>query len=66
MHVHHVLGKLHALFVALCPGCHSLVTDLGRRVMLGDAHKVADLITLARFAAHLPDAKTIVRYKYSK
>ena len=65
MHIHHVFGRADSSkpLVALCPGCHELVSSLAIRVFLRYPHKVADLITLARFAAKLPDAKTIVKYK---
>ena len=64
---HHVIGfrddSHDPLLVVLCRGCHQLVTSLGRRVFLDDPGKVADLLTLARFAKQLPDAKTVVRYE---
>jgi len=65
--VHHVVGHAddmtEPLLVVLCRGCHHLVTHLGRRIFLDDPGKVADLLTLARFAKQLPDAKTVVRYE---
>lgn len=67
MNAHHVIGArddtTEPLLVMLCRGCHQLVTILGRRVFLDDPHKVADLLTLARFARQLPDAKTVLRYE---
>jgi len=50
----------------LCAGCHYIVYLLAKRVFLSDAKKVADLITLARFDAGLPDARTIVQYELTK
>lgn len=49
----------------LCPSCHALVEELATRIFLSDAHKVADLITLARMKAQLPDMRTIVKYEES-
>lgn len=68
INVHHVMGKAnsHVPLVVLCPGCHQLITRLSHRLMLEDAHKVADLITLCRFEAGLEDAKTVLKYKYNK
>lgn len=65
INVHHVMGKRNAEepLIALCSGCHTLATMLGNRDMLKDEHKVADLITVARFIKGLPDAKTVVRYQ---
>ena len=65
MNVHHVVGRQnsHQPLVALCAGCHQLVTYLGNRVFLEDAHKVADLITLARFQKGLEDKRTILNYE---
>lgn len=62
---HHVMGVQNDpdLTVVLCRGCHWLLTQLARRVMLIDAHKMADLITLARFRAGLQDARTVVEYQ---
>lgn len=64
---HHVLGKKWdiELQTVLCPGCHQLVEWLSHRTFLPDPHKVADLITLARFKAQLPDMRTIVKYEES-
>ncbi len=64
---HHVVGRLsdpkESLLVVLSPGIHDLVTKLSRMLFLADEQKVEDLLTLARYAAGLPDAKTTVRYK---
>jgi 5-methylcytosine-specific restriction endonuclease McrA len=69
-HVHHAVSRADdskdPLLVVLCPGCHTVVTLISHRTMLTDPHKVADLLTLARFAAGLPDAKTIVKYEEAK
>lgn len=68
--VHHVIGqacdKTEPLLVVLCPGCHHLVTNLSRRLFLDNPGKVADLLTLARFAKGLPNARTIVTYEEVK
>lgn len=64
---HHVLLRINDqdLTVTLCRGCHYLVGLLAQRIFLNDAHKVADLLTLARFQAGLPDARTVVNYEYT-
>ena len=63
--VHHVVGKDNAPepLVVLCRGCHTLVSDLGRRLFLEDPEKLEDLITLARFAKGLPNVRTIVKFE---
>ena len=48
--------------VTLCRGCHQLVGLLPRRLFLPDAKRVADLLTLARQEAALPDARTVVQF----
>lgn len=65
MHIHHMIGRKNAdlPLIVLCPGCHKLVTELGKRKFLYEEHKVADLITLARFEGTLPDARTVVIYE---
>ena len=66
INVHHIIKRNEyddPLLVVLCRGCHSLVTRLGNRTFLDDSHKVADMLTLARFSRLLPNAKTIVRYE---
>lgn len=65
MHVHHIIGKQNpeSPLVALCPHCHVIITYLGFRNFLEDAHKVANLITMARFVKGLPDRKTVVKYE---
>lgn len=64
---HHVVGKEEdpELQVILCPGCHQLVELLAHRKFLCNEYILEDLITLARFKAKLPDAKTIVKYEVS-
>lgn len=65
---HHVVGEEQDkdLSVQVCRGCHYLITLLARRKFLADPHKVANLITLARLRAGLPDARTIVQYEETK
>lgn len=67
MPTHHVMGRKEAdePLVELCPGCHELVELLAKRRLLSDEKMVAALITLARFKAGLPDARTIIRYEYT-
>lgn len=64
-HAHHIVGSQTdaELQAVLCPGCHELVELLAHRIFLSDPHKVADLITLARFKAQLPDMRTIVKFE---
>jgi len=65
MQNHHVVTKSidEELTVDLCRGCHFLVGRLAMFLtLLSDPHKLADLITLARFQAQLPDVRTVVRY----
>jgi 5-methylcytosine-specific restriction endonuclease McrA len=66
-HVHHVIGRRNdpsdPLLVVLCPGCHNLITKLSNRIFLADPHKVADIITLARFDKGLPNVRTVVRFE---
>ncbi len=66
-HCHHVIGRkndpLDPLLVALCPGCHTLVTKLAVRLFLSDPKALADLITLARFAQLLPNVRTVVTFE---
>ena len=64
LHAHHVMGHKIAPepLIGLCPGCHRLASMLGNRNLLEDEHKVADLITIARFIKGLPDAATVVKY----
>lgn len=62
---HHVMGVDNDpdLTVDLCRGCHRLEKILSMYIrILTDSHKLADLITLARFHAGLPDAKTVIKY----
>lgn len=69
MQNHHVVTKAEAdePRVWLCRGCHFLVGRLAMFLtLLNDQHKLADLITLARFQARLPDARTIVKYEYAE
>lgn len=48
---HHILGKQNdpkdKYLVAICRGCHSLITDLGRRNFLLEKEKIELLIKLA-------------------
>lgn len=64
---HHVVGRGDdmGLTVWLCRGCHYLVRQLSQRKLLAQPHKLADLITLARFEAGLEDARTIIIYDKS-
>ena len=65
MQDHHVVTKAEAdePRVWLCRGCHFLVGRISMfTTLLKDPHKIADLITLARFQARLPDTRTIVKY----
>lgn len=66
IHVHHVIRKAnydYPMLVVLCPGCHEIVSKLGRRVFLDNPKVVQDLLTLARFARELPNARTTVTYE---
>jgi hypothetical protein len=62
---HHVMGAQNDpdLTVDLCRGCHMLEKCLAQRKFLADAAAVGRLITLARFHAGLPDARTFVYYE---
>ncbi len=62
---HHVMGaKIDPdLTVDLCRGCHMLEKYLSQRKFLDNAAAVGRLITLARFHAGLPDARTFVYYE---
>lgn len=65
MQSHHLITRQGdmELTVDLCRGCHFLVSRLAAyTTLLSDSHKVADLITLARYQAQLPDTRTVVRY----
>ena len=44
-------------------GCHWLVTVLSRFRLIGDAKKMADLITLARSQAGYPNTRVKVTFK---
>lgn len=48
---HHIYGKANdvenAFLLALCSGCHSVVSELARKVWIGDTDIVAKLIWLA-------------------
>lgn len=67
LNVHHTFGKKEGdePLVVLCSGCHYLAGWLARRTFLINEHKVADLITVARFIKGLPDARTVVKYELS-
>ncbi|MFA5377490.1 MAG: hypothetical protein WC455_17195 [Dehalococcoidia bacterium] len=62
---HHVMGAQNDLdlTVDLCRGCHMLEKCLAQRKFLNNAAAVGRLITLARFHAGLPDARTFVYYE---
>lgn len=63
---HHVVLRENdmGLTVWLCRGCHNLVGRLAQYLrILREPHTLADVITLARFQAGLPDARTIVKYE---
>ena len=62
---HHVVGVQNDpdLTVDLCRGCHMLEKYLAQRKFLDNAAAVGRLITLARFHAGLPDARTFVYYE---
>ena len=63
INVHHVYGrelKDLDIYVVLCQGCHMLVYQLCKRLLLDDPKKVADLISLARHEKMLPNAKVTV------
>lgn len=66
MQNHHVMLRQEDidLTVDLCRGCHRLVGILAKyTTILNDEHKLADLITLARYQASLPDTRTVVKYE---
>lgn len=48
---HHIYGKANdvenAFLLALCSGCHSVVSELARKIWIGDTDIVAKLIWLA-------------------
>lgn len=62
---HHVMGAANDpdLTVDLCRGCHMLEKYLSQRKFMTSAAAVGRLITLARFHAGLPDARTFVYYE---
>jgi len=62
---HHVMGaKVDPdLTVDLCRGCHMLEKYLAQRKFLKSLKAVGRLITLARFHAGLPDARTFVYFE---
>jgi hypothetical protein len=63
---HHVytVEEQADITVDLCRGCHWLVTRLSRfKRLLDTAHKMADLITLARDQAGYPNTRTTVKYE---
>lgn len=65
---HHVVGVQNDvdLKVTLCRGCHYLERQIASRKMLADTKAIGRLLTLARFHAGLPDARTVVEYQYTK
>lgn len=66
INVHHVFGRTIPgadIYVVLCQGCHMLVFQLSKRLLLTDPKKVADLIALARHEKLLPNAKVKVTYE---
>ena len=66
---HHVMGIDNDpdLKVPVCRGCHYLLTMLSRyKRLLTDAKKLGRLVTLARFYAGMPDAKTVIKYEETK
>lgn len=64
---HHVYGKLKdpkgETLVALCKGCHDLVTKLGGRVFVSDPKIWEKLITFAYLRKHGPDKNLKVKVK---
>lgn len=64
---HHVYGKLKdpkgETLVALCKGCHDLVTKLGGRVFVSDPKIWEKLITFAHLRKHGPDKNLKVKVK---
>lgn len=62
---HHVMGAAvdPDLTVDLCRGCHMLEKYLSQRKFLDNPAAVGRLITLARFHAGLPDARTFIYYE---
>lgn len=77
INVHHVFGRNIPgfdaagnpetfdidIYVVLCQGCHQLVYQLSKRLLLEDPKKVACLIALARHEKLLPNAKITVLVK---
>lgn len=65
---HHVytVEEVPDMTVWLCRGCHWLVNLLSRFKLIREAAKVADLITLARWQANLPNVRTVVRFEEVK
>jgi len=62
---HHVytVGEEPDITVTLHRGCHWLVNVLSRFKLIGDAKKVADLITLARSQAGYPNTRVKVTFE---
>lgn len=64
---HHIYGKANdvenAFLLALCSGCHSVVSELARKVWIGDTDIVAKLIWLANTQRNGKEALDLRRDK---
>lgn len=64
---HHIYGKANdvgnAFLLALCSGCHSVVSELARKIWIGDTDIVAKLIWLANTQRNGKEALDLRRDK---